>query len=437
MWSSDGPAYNTQPLIGPLIGDGVTASFDIEDREGNKLYLGSSNAALLFWGGMPQIPYMSNSQTVGTFYIDGFKLHTLTPPGEGVELYVIPLGLAATYVHPEEDSVKPSHLDNTKSFYLNQILQLRDGASVENTEYGGIRASFHQYADGSFQFTNNAHESLNIGTDGHIYSGGYRFVADQSSGYDTRISDDATTDHYRTYDSAGNLVFRIQSTSLDGAGNGTTRFLSSNDYYFDRNVEFGNNVIFDGGEAMITVHDDHGNFNLKAGVDEDNTVVSGTGSGGSHIQMNDGGTISLKYYGGSEGTMATTSNSLTLDNSMVSTIGDIEAYASDQRLKEDITPMENALERVNKLRGVDFTWTDEAESMGFTPKHKRESGVIAQEVQDVLPDAVSKAPFNNEYLTVQKERLVPLLIQAMNELTNEVRSLQEEVDSLKGGGDSS
>ena len=123
--------------------------------------------------------------------------------------------------------------------------------------------------------------------------------------------------------------------------------------------------------------------------------------------------------------------------------GDVVAYASDRRLKENITNIPNALEKVSQLNGVTYDWTDEAEELGFVPHTKHETGVIAQEVQAVIPDAVTIAPFNglateksgvdNEYLTVNKEKIVPLLIEAVKELKDIVAKQQVEIEELKNG----
>jgi len=110
--------------------------------------------------------------------------------------------------------------------------------------------------------------------------------------------------------------------------------------------------------------------------------------------------------------------------------GNITAYASDIRLKENITPILNALDKVLKIRGVEFDWKDECESLGFKPSWKHESGLIAQEVQEVISDAVSPAPFNNEYLTVHKDKLIPLLIEAIKEQNQRIDMLQNTVDIL-------
>lgn len=107
--------------------------------------------------------------------------------------------------------------------------------------------------------------------------------------------------------------------------------------------------------------------------------------------------------------------------------GNVTAYASDARLKENVTTITNALNKVNQLRGVEFDWREDSREVGFYPTLKHETGVIAQEVQAVIPDAVVPAPFDNDYLTVHKDKIVPLLIEAIKELKAEVDSLKAEL----------
>tara|TARA_A200000159_G_scaffold133039_1_gene130982 strand:+ start:36842 stop:38365 length:1524 start_codon:yes stop_codon:yes gene_type:complete len=102
--------------------------------------------------------------------------------------------------------------------------------------------------------------------------------------------------------------------------------------------------------------------------------------------------------------------------------GNVTAYASDARLKENIKPIENPLEKLSKIRGVTYDWKDNIEN--FDPKCKTETGVIAQEIEAVIPDAISPAPFNAEYKTVEKDKIIALLIEA-------VKELKAEVDELK------
>ena len=113
----------------------------------------------------------------------------------------------------------------------------------------------------------------------------------------------------------------------------------------------------------------------------------------------------------------------------------ITSHYSDERLKEDIVEIENALEKVMSLRGVTYKPNSLAESLGY--KKQNEVGVIAQDVEKVLPEAVKPAPFDimlfenteisksgQNYKTVQYEKLVPLLIEAIKELNKEVNELK-------------
>ena len=105
------------------------------------------------------------------------------------------------------------------------------------------------------------------------------------------------------------------------------------------------------------------------------------------------------------------------------------AYASDRRLKENIKNIPNALEKVSQLNGVTYDWTDEAEELGFVPQTKHgETGVIAQEVQDI---ATKNSGVDNEYLTVNKEKIIPLLIEAVKELTAQNKEMLEQIEQLK------
>jgi hypothetical protein len=101
-------------------------------------------------------------------------------------------------------------------------------------------------------------------------------------------------------------------------------------------------------------------------------------------------------------------------------------YSSDKNLKENILPIKNALNKVDNINGVEFDWKDSyIEQRGgedgiFVRKH--DVGVIAQELEQVLPEVVVTR--DDGYKAVNYEKVVALLIQAIKEL-------KEEVDSLK------
>ena len=121
--------------------------------------------------------------------------------------------------------------------------------------------------------------------------------------------------------------------------------------------------------------------------------------------------------------------------------GNVTAYASDRRLKKNIQTIDRALEKVSRIRGVEFDWVDDiATEYDFHPEQMHETGVIAQEIQSVIEDAVVEAPMNANYaaksgtdhkfLTVDKSKIVPLLIEAIKELKAEVDDLKAK---LEGG----
>ena len=98
----------------------------------------------------------------------------------------------------------------------------------------------------------------------------------------------------------------------------------------------------------------------------------------------------------------------------------ITAYYSDKRLKNIHGSIDTALDKVKKLRGVYFKENDLAKSLGYD-NDRRQVGVIAQEVELVLPEAVTDAPIGEPYITVWYEKLVPLLIEAIKELDDKIK----------------
>jgi hypothetical protein len=113
--------------------------------------------------------------------------------------------------------------------------------------------------------------------------------------------------------------------------------------------------------------------------------------------------------------------------------GNITAFSgspSDERLKENITTITNALSMVNSMRGVFYDWTDVyLETIHFSPLFpKHDVGVVAQEIESVLPEVVVVKP--NGSLTVKYEKIVGVLIEAIKELSTKVDTLQAQVNSL-------
>ena len=105
---------------------------------------------------------------------------------------------------------------------------------------------------------------------------------------------------------------------------------------------------------------------------------------------------------------------------------DIVAYStSDERLKENVKPIENALDKVSKIGGYEFDWKEltEEEKETIHGNEGHDVGVIAQEIEKVLPEVVTER--DSGYKAVKYEKIVPLLIES-------IKDLKAEIEELKG-----
>ena len=170
-----------------------------------------------------------------------------------------------------------------------------------------------------------------------------------------------------------------------------------------------------------------------------NQNTTGTANKANDIRVDGGGLSGSNNYilmqngtGSNHHTRARVDGSLKWNNSSntLMAAGDIIAFSSDDRLKSNKKTIENALEKVRSLSGFTFNFNETAEEIGH-PMAPRHAGVSAQEVQKVLPEAVKPAPADDKYLTVQYEKLVPLLIEAIKEQSEQIDSLKQEIEKLK------
>lgn len=129
-------------------------------------------------------------------------------------------------------------------------------------------------------------------------------------------------------------------------------------------------------------------------------------------------------------------NSLGVGTAASGTAGEIRAtneitayYTSDKNLKTNVVTIENALGKLRQVSGVMFDWTDEeiarrgGEDGYFVRKH--DTGIIAQDVEAVLPEVV--ATREDGFKAVKYEKLAGLIIQAINELADQVDELKKKV----------
>lgn len=164
-------------------------------------------------------------------------------------------------------------------------------------------------------------------------------------------------------------------------------------------------------------------------INQSGNVGIGTTTPDYKLQVN--GTIAPETTGQDLGT-----SSLRWDlyGGTITATGDITGNTSDKRLKTGIMPIENALAKVGQLNGFTYLNNELAKELSGLDTTIRRTGVFAQDLQEVLPEAVRPAPFDTDengnsisgenYLTVQYEKIVPLLIEA-------IKDLKKEIDELK------
>ena len=105
---------------------------------------------------------------------------------------------------------------------------------------------------------------------------------------------------------------------------------------------------------------------------------------------------------------------------ILSVTDDITAFwSSDERLKDNITPIDDPLAKVLSISGNTFDWNEKSNKSGH------DVGLIAQEIEKVLPEAVTTR--DNGYLAVDYHKVVPLLVEAIKDLSDKVEALEQKL----------
>jgi spore maturation protein SpmB len=160
-----------------------------------------------------------------------------------------------------------------------------------------------------------------------------------------------------------------------------------------------------------------------------NSVVTGTllATGTTLISGSSQVTLSSTTGGGTTANVRFGSLGIGMDASgttgRIDATNDIVAYSSsDRRFKENITPIENALDKINQIGGYEFDWKEENKIEHGYEGH--DLGVIAQEIEAIAPELVQTR--ENGYKAVKYDKLVSVLIQAVKELSAKVTELENK-----------
>jgi len=234
----------------------------------------------------------------------------------------------------------------------------------------------------------------------------------------------------------------LQSTVITGTLEATSGFSNITEAEFTTKmttplvVGIGNVVSMenksDAGSRGIIAIDASGNIDL--GGDGGVINISKTMAYGAFNFTVDTDTLYVDATNDRVGVNVSPSEAMHVSGNSVAT-GDVVSNYSDVRLKKNIIGIDSALDKVNGLRGVTYDFNNKPE-IGFEPTRKSDHGLIAHEVQEVLPHAVTLAPFDlatdggsksgDSYLTIRYERVIPLLVEAIKELSAKLEKLENK-----------
>jgi len=109
---------------------------------------------------------------------------------------------------------------------------------------------------------------------------------------------------------------------------------------------------------------------------------------------------------------------------LIRAANDVVAFAtSDERLKANKELITDPLHKLSQINGYEFDWIP---MFGIHENEGHDIGVIAQEVAKVIPEVVTTR--DNGYMAVKYEKIVPLLIEAIKDLSTQVKNLQDKLN---------
>ena len=202
----------------------------------------------------------------------------------------------------------------------------------------------------------------------------------------------------------------LNSTQSVGVGNGSVVIDGgvsiAKDLFVGGSVSITSGIVVSNGSAdFASVTGTDATFgNIQIAETDDNTIDTTTGN--------------LKLSTVEDAIIEIQRN--TTITGILSVSDDITAFwSSDERLKDNITPIDNPLTKVISISGNTFDWNDKSNKSG------NDVGLIAQEIEKVLPEAVITR--DSGYLAVDYHKIVPLLVEAIKELSGKVEALEQKL----------
>ena len=260
--------------------------------------------------------------------------------------------------------------NDTKALYIdagNDTIQLGTAATTHVTASGNISGSGDIITSGTGSF-------------GHVSSTGVIRTTSIISGSTIQSTGDLTLD------SSGDIILDADGTDI---------------------------LLKDGGTSFGSFKRASSDFIIKAETADKDILFKGTDASTTitalQLDMSEGG--NAQFLGNISG-------------SQIEASGDVIAFgSSDRRLKDNIQPIENPLEKMDKIGGYTFDWNEKQDAY-----KGHDVGVIAQEIEEILPELVTTR--GTGYKAVKYEKIVPLLIESIKELQKKVEHIEKNCDCL-------
>ena len=325
-----------------------------------------------------------------------------THPGTGNLIHTGPLGASVTGLFPSSDNSNSIITVNRHSGNYNSQLGFSSNGAVYYRKFSNSTAYTSQGWN-EFAFVN---QTISIGSIGDLNSASWN-ANTSLGGLTLKTQSGVTAGSYTNANITVNSKGIISAVSNGSSGSNVVLSSSSNGAIGNLTAGSSGQQMEKGTTAVTTLRYDGDRWRLYAGA-----------GSGEVLTVEQTGKIGIKD----------STPDYPLDvNHNVSGISiyashDIAAY-SDKRVKKDIETIPNALDKVSKLRGVTFKRTDEGSS------DKTHMGVIAQEIQEIIPEVVTERP-SDGHLSVSYGNVVGVLIEAIKELKAEVEELKG-VDKCK------
>ena len=218
---------------------------------------------------------------------------------------------------------------------------------------------------------------------------------------------------------SANLTFN--STTLSGTGL-EIKLLDGKKLIFGDSNDL--EILFDGANSIVRCPSTPGGLLY---LQSDNTVNITKADGASVMaQFIGSGAVKLFWRGSNAGERLETTQTGVKTYGNLESTGDVIAFsASDMTLKKDISPIQNALDMINKISGNTFTWNVGMTDLAPYENGTKDTGILAQEVEALgLPGVTTTR--GDGVKAVRYDRLIPVLIEAVKELTAKVKTLENK-----------